>query len=42
MREITSVFGLPDKPMEVTIPKDLVNFCTIIISVVIDSHQQPL
>ncbi|KAK0187274.1 cofactor-independent phosphoglycerate mutase [Armillaria mellea] len=23
MREISSVFGLPDKPMEVTIPKDL-------------------
>ena len=24
MREITSVLGLPDKPMEVTIPEDLV------------------
>ncbi len=24
MREIASVFGLPDKPMEVEIPKDLV------------------
>ncbi|KAF9028545.1 cofactor-independent phosphoglycerate mutase [Hymenopellis radicata] len=23
MREITSVFGLPDKPMEVTVPKDI-------------------
>jgi 2,3-bisphosphoglycerate-independent phosphoglycerate mutase len=23
MREITSVFGLPDKPMEVNIPKEL-------------------
>ncbi|KAF8887039.1 phosphoglycerate mutase [Gymnopilus junonius] len=23
MREITSIFGLPDKPMEVTVPKDL-------------------
>jgi hypothetical protein len=26
MREITSVFGLPEKPMEVTVPKDLVFF----------------
>ena len=26
MREITSVLGLPNKPMEVTIPKDLVSF----------------
>lgn len=24
MREIVSVFGLPDKPMEVTVPKDIV------------------
>jgi hypothetical protein len=24
MREIVTVFGLPDKPMEVNIPKDLV------------------
>lgn len=24
MREIVSVFGLPDKPMEVDVPKDLV------------------
>ena len=24
MREIASVFGLPDKPMEVDVPKDLV------------------
>ena len=23
MREITAVFGLPDKPMEVNIPEDL-------------------
>jgi len=26
MREITSVFGLPEKPMEVKVPKDLVRF----------------
>jgi len=26
MREIASVLGLPNKPMEVTIPKDLVSF----------------
>ena len=26
MREIVSVLGLPNKPMEVTIPKDLVSF----------------
>jgi hypothetical protein len=26
MREIVSVFGLPDKPMEVDVPKDLVSF----------------
>ena len=25
MREIVSVLGLPDKPMEVTVPKDLVS-----------------
>ena len=25
MREITSVFGLPDKPMEVKVPKDIVS-----------------
>lgn len=25
MREIASVFGLPDKPMEVKVPKDLVS-----------------
>ena len=25
MREIVSVFGLPDKPMEVKVPKDLVS-----------------
>jgi hypothetical protein len=24
MRELVSVFGLPDKPMEVDVPKDLV------------------
>ena len=24
MREITSVLGLPNKPMEVTVPKDIV------------------
>ena len=24
MREITSVLGLPDKPMEVEVPKDIV------------------
>ena len=26
MREITSVFGLPDKPMEVKVPKDIVSW----------------
>ena len=26
MREIVSVLGLPNKPMEVTIPKNLVSF----------------
>ena len=26
MREIASVLGLPNKPMEVTIPKNLVSF----------------
>ena len=26
MREIVSVLGLPDKPMEVSIPNDLVSF----------------
>ena len=25
MREIATVFGLPDKPMEVDVPKDLVS-----------------
>ena len=25
MREITSVFGFPDKPMEVDVPEDLVS-----------------
>ena len=29
MREIVSVFGLPDKPMEVDVPKDLV--CSALI-----------
>ena len=31
MREIVSVFGLPDKPMEVTVPKDLVRCFSLVI-----------
>lgn len=30
MREIVSVFGLPDKPMEVTVPKDIVSLCDLL------------
>lgn len=30
MREIASVFGLPDKPMEVDIPKNLVRLIALI------------
>ena len=30
MREIVTIFGLPDKPMEVDVPKDLVcRFCSL-------------
>lgn len=32
MREIASVFGLPDKPMEVDVPKNLVRFHTLLSS----------
>ncbi len=42
MREISSVFGLPDKPMEVTIPKDLVRIllpiCCTYLSDCIEYH----
>jgi hypothetical protein len=32
MREIASVFGLPDKPMEVKVPKDIVSLEVYILS----------
>lgn len=36
MREIVSLFGMPDKPIDVKIPKDLV--CDLIFSPIIFSH----
>lgn len=32
MREIVSLFGLPDKPIEVSIPEDLVRFDVLMLS----------
>ena len=41
MRELTTVLGLPDKPMEVTVPEDLVSFQYLDCTQLTDSTLQP-